>query len=162
MIFFPCYNQTVKNKCIIIFGPTSSGKTKLALEVADYLRGKNVTAEIINADSRQVYKMMDIGTSKASKSSMERYPHHLFDINNPDQVLSNDEYTELAKHKLFEIWKRGNLPILVGGTGTYVFSLFGYQYIKNAREKQPLIQADTLMLVPKYTRDILFSRIDSS
>jgi tRNA dimethylallyltransferase len=100
---------------LVIVGPTAAGKTSLSLDLADVLDG-----EIISADSRQIYRRMDIGTAKATPAEQARAPHHLIDVVNPDQVLTLAEYQAMAYRTIHEISQRGRLPILVGGTGQYV------------------------------------------
>lgn len=100
---------------IVIVGPTAAGKTALSLELAEALGG-----EIISADSRQIYRGLDIGTAKATPAERARVPHHLLDIVWPDQVLSVAGYQKLAYAAIEEIAARGRLPFLVGGTGQYI------------------------------------------
>lgn len=103
---------------IIICGPTASGKSDLAIEVAQKFRG-----EIINADSMQLYKGMDIGTAKLSLDERAGIPHHLLDILNVDQDASVAQYQELARTAIGDIQSRGKVAILVGGTGLYIKSV---------------------------------------
>ena len=100
---------------LVIVGPTAAGKTALSIELAEALGG-----EIVSADSRQIYRGMDIGTAKATAAERARVPHHLLDIVNPDQVLTLAEYQALAYRTIDEIAAAGRLPMLVGGTGQYV------------------------------------------
>ncbi len=100
---------------LVIVGPTAAGKTALGIELAEALGG-----EIVSADSRQIYRGMDIGTAKATAGERARVPHHLLDIVNPDQVLTLAEYQALAYRTIEEIAARDRLPMLVGGTGQYV------------------------------------------
>ncbi|MBI5878850.1 MAG: tRNA (adenosine(37)-N6)-dimethylallyltransferase MiaA [Chloroflexi bacterium] len=100
---------------VVIVGPTAVGKTALALDLAERFGG-----EIIGADSRQVYRGMDIGTAKPSADERARIPHHLIDIVAPDEVLSLGQYRDLATRCIAEISARGRLPFMVGGTGQYV------------------------------------------
>ncbi|MCL5094171.1 MAG: tRNA (adenosine(37)-N6)-dimethylallyltransferase MiaA [Patescibacteria group bacterium] len=110
-------------KIIVIAGPTASGKTELAIELA-----KKIGGEIINADSRSIYIGMDIGTGKPTLEERQGVPHHLFDIITPDQQFSVAEYKKLAEKKIKEIQERGKTPILVGGTGLYIDSVvYGYE-----------------------------------
>ncbi len=104
-----------KEKLVVILGPTASGKTKLAVMLA-----KKFNGEIVSADSRQVYKGMDIATGKASKKEMREVPHHLIDIINPNEKFNAALYKKLAIKKIKEIHKKGKLPFLVGGTGLYI------------------------------------------
>ncbi|NOX61463.1 MAG: tRNA (adenosine(37)-N6)-dimethylallyltransferase MiaA [Chloroflexi bacterium] len=100
---------------IAIVGPTAVGKTAVSLVLAEALDG-----EIVSADSRQVYRGMDIGTAKATAEEQARARHHLIDIRDPDQTISLGEFQELAAAAIRAIHARGRLPFLVGGTGQYV------------------------------------------
>jgi tRNA dimethylallyltransferase len=104
-------------RLIAIVGPTSSGKTPLAVRLAERIGG-----EIINADSRQVYHGMDIGTAKPSSDERSRVPHHLLDVAEPDEAFSLARYLDLANDALADCWSRGKQPLLVGGTGQYVWA----------------------------------------
>ena len=103
---------------VVIVGPTAAGKTALSIELAAALGG-----EIVSADSRQIYRGMDIGTAKATPEQRARVPHHLLDVVNPDDVLTLAEYQRLAYTAIDEILARGRLPILVGGTGQYIHAV---------------------------------------
>lgn len=105
----------MKPKIIVIVGPTASGKSDLAVKIA-----KEKNGEIISADSRQVYKGLDIGTGKITKREMRGVPHYLLDVANPKKVFSVAEFKKLADKKIEEILSRGKLPIIVGGTGFYI------------------------------------------
>ena len=102
-------------KLLIISGPTAVGKTKASIEFA-----KKYSGEIINADSMQVYKGMDIGTAKIKKEEMCGIPHHLFDICDPAENFDVATYKDLANKCIDDINAKGHLPILVGGTGFYI------------------------------------------
>jgi tRNA dimethylallyltransferase len=99
---------------IIIYGPTASGKTLKAVELADACHG-----EIVSVDSVQIYREMDIGTAKPDKSLRQKYPHHMIDILNPDESLNAQDFSELAMTAMRDIASRGKLPLLAGGTGLY-------------------------------------------
>jgi len=103
---------------IAIVGPTAVGKSELALHLAQYF-----PIEIISADSRQVYRYMDIGTNKPSSAERESVPHHLIDVVEPDQDFSLATYNQLAIEALKAIKQKSKLPLLVGGSGLYVWSL---------------------------------------
>lgn len=100
---------------LIVVGPTAAGKTDLAIALAEALGG-----EVISADSRQIYRGMDIGTAKATPEQRARVPHHLLDVVNPDQVLTLAEYQRMAYAAIAGVQARGLLPLLTGGTGQYV------------------------------------------
>lgn len=103
---------------IVITGPTASGKTAMSVELA-----KILGAEIVNADSMQIYKYMDIGTAKPDMEERQNIPHHLIDIVNPDEQFSVARYCEMAKNVIDLIHKKGKPVVMVGGTGLYVDSL---------------------------------------
>ena len=103
---------------VVILGPTASGKTALSLAVAENFQG-----EIVNCDSVAMYREFNIGTAKPSPAERARAPHHLFDVVDPDHSMTAGEYARLTRQKLKEISVRGNLPIVVGGTGLYLRAL---------------------------------------
>ena len=107
-----------KNKLLVILGPTASGKSDLAVYLA-----KKFNGEIISADSRQVYKYMDIGTGKVTKKEMDGVPHHMLDVAHPSRQFTVAQYKKKADKIIHDIQKRGKLPILVGGTGFYIDSV---------------------------------------
>ncbi|QBP43069.1 tRNA (adenosine(37)-N6)-dimethylallyltransferase MiaA [Paenisporosarcina antarctica] len=112
---------------LAIVGPTASGKTALSIKLAKLLNG-----EIINGDSMQVYKGLDIGTAKITPEEMEDIPHHLLDIKEPTDSFSVAEFQQLVRAKIAEIRTRGKLPILVGGTGLYIQSvLYDFQFTED-------------------------------
>lgn len=105
----------MKIPVIVIGGPTASGKTQLAIEWALKING-----EIISCDSRQIYKYMDIGTAKPTIEERNLVPHYLVDIIYPDEIMSAGEFQKLARGCIEDIYKRGKIPFLVGGTGLYI------------------------------------------
>lgn len=105
----------MKNKLVVILGPTASGKTGLSIKLA-----KKYNGEIISADSRQVYKGMDIGTGKVTKREMESIPHYLLDVVSPKKRFTVTNYKKLAEKEIKNIQKRNKVPFLVGGTGFYI------------------------------------------
>jgi tRNA dimethylallyltransferase len=110
--------NTQRPPLIVFVGPTGVGKSRLALDLA-----RVFNAEIVNADSRQIYHGMDIGTAKPSLSERSTVPHHLFDIINPDQEFSLADFQKLAMESIRAIHSRGRLPFLVGGSGQYVWAI---------------------------------------
>lgn len=110
---------------IVITGPTAVGKTKMSVELAKIYNG-----EIINADSTQVYKGMDIGTAKATKQEMKGVKHHLLDICDVTENYTVYDYQKDARAKIDEIKSKGHIPILVGGTGLYIkAALYNYDFV---------------------------------
>ena len=107
--------KRTRGPVVVIAGPTASGKSQLAIELALRLGG-----EIVNADSMQVYRFMDIGTGKPSRTERARVPHHLFDVVAPDERYSAGRYAQEARDVVDGILARGRLPILAGGTGLYI------------------------------------------
>ncbi len=110
--------QNASIPLIAVVGPTAAGKSGLALHLAQRFGG-----EIVNADSRLVYRHMDIGTGKPSAEELSRVPHHLVNIADPDETYSLALYLEQASRAVQDIHSRGRLPFLVGGTGQYVWAL---------------------------------------
>lgn len=109
---------------IAIVGPTAVGKTALSIELA-----KAIDGEIINGDSMQVYKDLNIGTAKITTEEMEGIPHHLLDIKEPTESFSVADYQKLVRAKIDEIKAKGKFPIIIGGTGLYIQSvLFDYRF----------------------------------
>jgi tRNA dimethylallyltransferase len=100
---------------VAIVGPTGIGKTRLALKLAKKFQG-----EIISADSRQVYRYMDIGTAKPTPAELASVPHHLIDVVNPDEEFNLALFQEKTYQAMDDIYRRGKLPFLVGGTGLYI------------------------------------------
>jgi len=111
---------TEKRKLLVIAGPTAVGKSALGVQLA-----KEYNGEVISADSRQVYKGLDIGTGKITKKEMRGVPHHLLDVASPKKQFSVAEFQKLARKKIDDIHSRGKLPIIVGGTGLYIDTLLG-------------------------------------
>ncbi|MBI5560075.1 MAG: tRNA (adenosine(37)-N6)-dimethylallyltransferase MiaA, partial [Deltaproteobacteria bacterium] len=107
--------KTEKIKIVAIVGPTGVGKTSLSIELASFF-----DAEIISADSRQVYRFMDIGTAKPTKKEREDIPHHLIDVVSPDRDYSAALFKRDAEAALADIVSRGKRVFLTGGTGLYV------------------------------------------
>lgn len=114
---------------IVILGPTGVGKTKLSIELAKKLNG-----EIINGDSTQVYKEMNIGTAKVREEEKENIPHHLFSFKNVDEEYTVYEYQKDARNKIIKLKKQNKIPIIVGGSNLYLSALL-YDYKFNDEEK---------------------------
>lgn len=108
----------MKDKLIILTGPTAVGKTELSIKLA-----KSIDGEIISADSMQIYKDMDIGSAKVEQKFQEEVPHHLIDIISPMDSFTVSEYKSLATEKIKDIISRKKIPIISGGTGLYIDSI---------------------------------------
>ncbi len=103
---------------VAIVGPTATGKTELSIRLAQEIGG-----EIVNADSRQVYRYMDIGTAKPTAEDRSKIPHHLLDVVDPDEDFSLAIYQDMAGRAIEDIHRRGRIPVLVGGSGQYVWAI---------------------------------------
>lgn len=123
----------MKKPLIILTGPTAVGKTKLSIELA-----KAVNGEIISADSMQVYKHMDIGSAKIKKEEMCGVPHHLIDVLEPDEEFHVVRFQEMAKQAMEEIYAKGKVPILAGGTGFYIQAVVKDIDFSKETEKSPV------------------------
>lgn len=117
---------------LVIVGATASGKSSFAVKAA-----KEFSGEVVSADSMQIYKYLDIGTAKVTFEEMEGIPHHLIDVLEPDDDCSVTRFVELAQSVIEDIYSRGKLPILCGGTGLYVDSLIkGAAFEDNSCDEQ--------------------------
>ena len=108
----------MQNTLLVILGPTGVGKSALAIDLAKQFHG-----EIVSADSRQIYKYMNIGTAKPSTTELSTTPHHIIDIINPDEIYSLAFFLHDAVNAIKTIHKQGKIPILVGGTGQWLWAL---------------------------------------
>ncbi len=137
------------NRLVAIVGPTATGKSRLALHLAQTFNG-----EIVSADSRQVYRYMDIGTAKPSPQELSLVPHHLVNIVNPDEDFSLAQYQQLAYKAIKDIGQRSKLALLVGGTGLYIWAVLegwgipqvppDLEYRHNFEEKAARVGTDEL------------------
>lgn len=137
---------------ICIVGPTGVGKTKLSIELA-----KKLNAEIINADSMQVYRKLDIGTAKVKEEEKENIPHHLFDIVDVEEEYSVYDYQRDCRRTIEEIRKRGKNVIIVGGTGLYLkAALYDYRFPKEEKtnRNKDLSKEEILEKLQQYTDEI--------
>ncbi|EPY2306692.1 tRNA (adenosine(37)-N6)-dimethylallyltransferase MiaA [Clostridium sporogenes] len=116
---------------LILAGPTAVGKTDISIKLAKKLNG-----EIISADSMQIYKYMDIGSAKITKEEMKGIPHHLIDVVAPHEEFNVSSFKTLAERCIKDIWSRGKLPIIAGGTGLYINSLiYNYDFTDADRDE---------------------------
>jgi tRNA dimethylallyltransferase len=117
-----------KPKVIAVVGPTASGKSALGIYLAKKLGG-----EVISADSRQVYKGLDVGTGKVTKHEMESIPHHLLSIISPKKIFTASDFVQQALHAATMIYHSGHTPIVVGGTGFYIDAFLGHITLPNVQ-----------------------------
>lgn len=121
-----------KPKVIVIAGPTASGKSKMAVELA-----KKINGEIISADSMQIYKDMDIGTAKVTTEEMQGIKHYMLDFVMPDERYSVSQYKKQAENCIEEILQKGKTPIVCGGTGLYINSLiYGIEFAEEEIDEE--------------------------
>jgi tRNA dimethylallyltransferase len=138
---------------VVLLGPTAVGKTALSLILAEQFDG-----EIVSADSRQLYRGMDIGTAKPTPAEQARIPHHLIDLVDPDQVLTLAEFQQLAYGAIDAIHGCGKLPILAGGTALYVRAVVEGLRIPQV-PPDPIVRADLEKLLAEQGREALFQRL---
>ena len=118
------FRESVFSGTLVILGPTGSGKTGISIQIAKRLNG-----EIISADSRAIYKGMDIGTAKPTKEEMQGIPHYGIDLVKPDERFTVADWKSYTEEKIIDIKSRGKTPIIVGGTGLYIDALiYDYQF----------------------------------
>ncbi len=142
--------MSILKPLVVILGPTASGKTEMGFKLA-----KKYNGEIINADSRQIYREMDIGTGKTDiQYSIFNIPIHLINIKNPNQKFSLSQYKKLTIKTIKDIHKRGKVPILVGGTGLYISAIVDNLEIPKAAPNKKIRQK-----LEKHTDEYLFNKL---
>lgn len=142
-----------KKPLIILTGPTAVGKTKASIGLA-----KAVDGEIISADSMQVYRHMDIGSAKIKPEEMEGIPHHLIDVLEPDDEFHVVKFQQLAKKAMREIWERGHIPIVTGGTGFYIQALL-YDIDFDENEKEDACRKELEAYVKEHGAEALHEKL---
>lgn len=142
-----------EKKMIILAGPTAVGKTALSIELA-----KRVNGEILSADSMQVYRYMDIGSAKISKEEMQGVPHHLIDVLMPDEEFNVCRFREMAKKAAADIYARGHIPIVTGGTGFYIQALL-YDIHFSEEEDRPAVRRKLEEEAKQMGTEYLYSRL---
>ena len=152
----------MKPKVLVICGPTATGKSDTAVDLALKLNG-----EVISADSRQVYKGLDLGSGKITQEEMRGVPHHLLDVADPEEIFSVSDFVVLGIEAIEDILKRGKLPIICGGTGFYIDALIHntqfpeVQSDQNFRSKLESKSLDELQNMLKEKDPNRFMTIDS-
>ncbi|MFQ8847402.1 MAG: tRNA (adenosine(37)-N6)-dimethylallyltransferase MiaA [Clostridia bacterium] len=145
--------MTYMNMIIALAGPTAVGKTKFAIKLADEFDG-----EIVSCDSMQLYKYMDIGSAKPTPEEMEQARHHLVDMIDPREEFSVAEYQRLAKQAISDIFSRGKLPVISGGTGLYLNSLL-YDMDFSAAPQDQAYRQELAEIAEKQGDDVLHSML---
>jgi len=140
----------MSNKVIVILGQTSTGKSDFAVEIA-----KQINGEVISADSRQVYKGMDLGTGKITKKEMQKVPHYLLDVSSPSRIFTVNNYKKLADKKIEEIIKNKKIPIICGGTGFYIDTVVNNVIFPDVKP-DPILRAK----LEKKTKEKLFEMLE--
>ncbi|GAF73708.1 unnamed protein product, partial [marine sediment metagenome] len=145
------------NNLLILLGPTGVGKTAISIKLAQ----KMPDIEIISADSMQIYKYMDIGTAKPKKSILKIIKHHMIDIVDPSDDFDVTKYNKLATKIILDVFKRGKMPILMGGSGLYISSIINPLFTGPAKdvEYRESLEEEAKLHGKKYLYDKL-SKID--
>lgn len=146
----------MKNKIICIVGPTASGKTKLGIELA-----KKINAEIISADSMQIYKKLDIATAKVTKEEMEGIPHHMIDICDIDEKFSVADFKNMCYHEIDDVLSRNKNVIIVGGTGLYINSVV-YDMKFSDESKESTYREELIKEAKEKGNDYLYRKLEET
>lgn len=145
----------MKIPVIVVSGPTASGKSALALKLAEKYGG-----EIVSADSMQIYKELSVGTAKPDKSEIKRVPHHLVDILEPEEKFSAADFKKRAEEAIEDISSRGRLPIIAGGTGLYIDSLLYSTGFSHPKEN-PKLRRELAEMNEKEGADAVYAILKS-
>lgn len=145
----------MKKPLVILTGPTAVGKTALSIALA-----KSINGEIISADSMQVYRHMDIGSAKITAEEMAGVPHHLIDVMEPTEAFNVVVFQKLAKAAMEEIYGRGHIPVLVGGTGFYIQAvLYDIDFTEN--DEDPSLRRELEELARREGSEVLYEKLKS-
>lgn len=144
----------MKQKILVIVGPTGVGKTNLSLQLA-----KRYNGEIINGDALQVYKYLTIGTAKITEDEMQNIPHHLIDFLEVEEPYSASEFKRLAQLKIDDIIKCNKLPIIVGGSGLYIEGLLNDMSFGGEGSNDDIIRKQLELELSQYGIDVLYERL---
>ncbi|MBE6692070.1 MAG: tRNA (adenosine(37)-N6)-dimethylallyltransferase MiaA [Ruminococcaceae bacterium] len=138
---------------IVVVGPTASGKSEYALKKAKELGG-----EIISGDSMQIYRKMDIGTAKPTAEEMAEIPHHLIDVADITEIFSAARFVELASKAINDVYSRGKMPIIAGGTGLYIDTLISGTEL-SATEDDPILREELFAFAKEFGAEALHQRL---
>lgn len=142
-------------KVIAIVGPTAVGKTSLSIDLA-----KRFNGEIISGDSMQVYRTLDIGTAKVTTEEMAGIPHYLIDVQDITEKYSAADFQAAARQKIAEIYQRGKLPIVVGGTGLYIQSLlWNYKLGNDNQQEDPMLREKYAAFAEEHGKQALWEKL---
>lgn len=145
-----------QRKIIVIAGPTAAGKTEYAVRTAEELGG-----EIVSCDSMQLYRYMDIGSASPTKEELARVPHHLVSVLDPKDPCSAARYQEMAKQAIDDIFERGRIPIVAGGTGLYLDALL-YDMDFAVVKGDPAFRKEMKELAEREGKEVLYSRLQEA
>lgn len=143
-----------KKIAIAIVGPTATGKTKLSLDLAS-----SVPAEVVSSDARQIYRHLDIGTAKPSLEEMAFVPHHFIDICNPDEYYSAGQFGKEAETVVHQIFERGKVPLIVGGSGLYIKALCSGFFEENFTPEEKAKALKIRKELSFYSKESLYARL---
>ena len=146
-------NSCGKTPLIAVVGPTASGKTAFAVEIA-----KRFDGEVISMDSMQIYKRLCIGTAKPSPEEMQGIKHHMIDVVEPDEPFNANDYASIARRTVNDIYLRGKMPVLCGGTGLYLNSLL-YSYNMSEASFDDSLRKQLYDDAEKYGADFLYAKL---
>jgi len=145
----------IKNRTIIVVtGPTASGKTRISLELA-----KDFNIEIISADSRQIFKYINIGTAKPTKEELNIVPHHFIDSLELDEYYSAGIFEKDAEEIIDEIFNRGRIPLITGGTGLYIKALCEGIFDDNEKDENLTIRKELQEILEKEGKEVLYDKL---
>lgn len=148
-------NEKKKDPLVVIAGPTAAGKSEIAAEL-----GRKIGAEVISADSMQVYRYMDIGSAKVTLEEMLGVPHHMIDVVDPKEEMDAARYAQMAKAEIQKVLQNGHIPILCGGTGFYIQAVTrDINFEENATGPDPKLRRELSEYARKHGNEALHRRL---
>jgi tRNA dimethylallyltransferase len=147
-------NKTPQKPVIAVVGPTATGKTALAVEVAKFLN-----TEVVSADSQLIYRELNIGTAKPTEEEKQGIPHHMIDVAAPDETYSAAQYQTQAQDHLERLWQKGQVPVVAGGTGFYIRALLQADFIPEV-EPNEAFRAQMIQFAAKQGPEALHKRLE--